>query len=242
MFKSLRNSFVFILLFISCEAGAVCFYLPVFNPITNTFSIQKQCFADPPPSDPALAGDVVGLDLNYPLLGWLGHLGLWDGARIVEVVSGTTNAIRLTTLSTFKSTSTYWGTASARIPTYDVYGCFLSSCPDRRLTSWGGQVETVNTRYAIAKRAYQAYLIGANYTTTAEYRPAIAGDAYYPPIRGVYRCDTFVLDVLDVTVNGGTWGNYYYMNVDPTWKARYQELTWGVISPSAIFNTLNTYK
>ena len=241
--KILRNSLVCMLLFISCEAGAVCFWVPIINPITRTFSFQQQCFADPPPSDPALAGDVVGRDLNYPLLGWFGHLGLWDGARVVEVVSGTANAIRLTTLSTFKSTSTYWGTASANIPNYYVYGCFSALCQNWWLAP-EGQVEMVRTRFAIAKRAYQAYLIGADYTVTAQYVRARPGDGYYPAIRGSYRCDTFVLDMLYASIEGGYYGSYwdnYRANVDPTWEQRWNALSW-TIAPRAIFDKLATYQ
>jgi hypothetical protein len=53
--------------------------------------------SSPSASNPSYPGDVVGRDLNYPSLGWIGHLGLWDGSNVIEVVNVSPNAIRITT-------------------------------------------------------------------------------------------------------------------------------------------------
>lgn len=124
----------------------------------------------PSASNPSYPGDVVGRDLNYPGLGWLGHLGLWDGANVFEVVNASPNAIRITTLTDFKNTSTYWGAASANIPDYTIYN-FCSSL-DCNYYSWT-YAPPVSSRLAIAARAYQAMLIGADYTYTAQYTSAL---------------------------------------------------------------------
>lgn len=58
--------------------------------------------------DPKDAGDVVARDLNFVGLGWLGHVGIWTGDKVLEVLDKTP-VIQKNTLSSFKSASKYWG-------------------------------------------------------------------------------------------------------------------------------------
>lgn len=175
--------------------------------------------------------------MDYPGLGWLGHLGLWDGGQVAEVVNQSGNAIRFTSLSAFKTATTYWGAASANIPQYNLTYCFAPRCTNFWLKP-EGQSENVTTRYAIAKRAYQSYLIGADYTLSAVWTPASPGDAYTPARRGIYRCDTFVIDTLGVTVQGSYGSDPH----DPTWVSRYYSLYQGQVTPHAVFDKLKTFR
>jgi hypothetical protein len=200
----------------------------------------------PPPPDPVYSGDVVGRDLNYPTLGWLGHLGIWDGGNVVEVVSGDARAIRFVSLSAFKSLTRYWGTASANIPNFYVYGCYQLDCYADWVLVPGGTTEIVASRYAIAKRAYQAYLIGADYTISEYYlsaRPAYYAPLY-PPRRGLYRCDTFVIDMLAESAYpiSGYWWYENSQSIDWNWRSRFDSLKNGTITPSAVFDKLKTFR
>lgn len=235
MYKNIKGLLICTLFFVSWKA---CAGVVVSGPISDVWI--------PPPPDPVYVGDVVGRDLNYPALGWLGHLGIWDGGNVVEVVSGNANAIRFTSLSAFKSTTTYWGAASANIPYYKVYGCYALDCYADWYLAPVGTTEIVASRYAIAKRAYQAYLIGADYTISDYY--IYASPAYYaylyPPRRGLYRCDTFVIDMLMASAYpiDGYWSNENYLSIDQTWKSRVYSLLFNTPSPRWVFDTLKTFK
>lgn len=198
--------------------------------------------ADIPTTDPKYAGDVVGRDLDVKGFGWLGHLGIWDGTRVVEAGpdNGNGNAIHLTSLNDFKKTSPYWGTASANIPNYTVLACFEARCTNYSVQPWG-QVQKTTSRLAIAKRAYQSYLIGADYTVFPDYTPTDPGDYFHPAKRGVYRCDTFVLDTLDITINNLNF--LFDVPINLTWRSKLMSLFYPgtPITPTILFNKLKTF-
>jgi hypothetical protein len=197
-------------------------------------------------SDPSKAGDVVGRDFGGVIGAPVGHVGLWDGQRVIEAQGYTSgNTLRIISLGTFKAPGGYWGAAKANIPTFDVFNCFEPRCTNFSVKPWG-QSEWVTTRTAIAKRAYQSYLIGADYTFSSQFKRAWAGDYYYPAQRGLYRCDTFVLETLLVT--GGSY--VYHQGVSNANPSEY--LAWAnfldsllaisMPSPSIIYNKLANYK
>lgn len=189
-------------------------------------------------NDPTLPGEVLGRDLNVANLGWIGHVGIWDGGRVAEAMNQSGNALRYSSLSDFKNATVYWGKASPNIPNYPVYSCFEAHCKNFYLAP-SGQTEKTTSRLAIAKRAYQAYLIGADYTLLAQYVSADRGDYWHPSRRGTYRCDTFVIDMLGITVYNQN--STYNAPVDATWKSRYDAIFYGPILPKTVFNTLKTY-
>ncbi len=59
-------------------------------------------------ANPSAAGDVVGRDLNYAVIGWLGHVGMWTGSSVLEVLNEPT-VIHTNTLTNFKNRTRYWG-------------------------------------------------------------------------------------------------------------------------------------
>lgn len=58
-------------------------------------------------SSPRNVGDLVARNLLIPGLGWAGHVGMWDGNKVLEVLNKST-VIQKNTLSKFKSESGYW--------------------------------------------------------------------------------------------------------------------------------------
>lgn len=77
-------------------------------------------YASPPPPnspgsynylvvrDPQKVADVVGRDLNVQNLGWIGHIGVFTGSDILEVLNET-SVVQRNSIQTFKRASNYWG-------------------------------------------------------------------------------------------------------------------------------------
>ena len=186
-------------------------------------------------ASPQQISEVVGRDLLIPGASWAGHIGLWNGSSIIEAMSGQPlNAIRLSTVASFKNAAlennyTYWGVSSPNIPAIEIQGCF-----DRHCTNFNfqpeGQVERTTLRLSIAKRAYQSYLIGADYTMTATYTPTNPGNYYNLPTRGIYRCDTFIIDSYKVVK----------INSPLDWEARLSTLSATPVLPKTVFERLKS--
>lgn len=180
--------------------------------------------------NPTKAGDVLGRNLNAPLGDQVGHIGIWDGSRVIEALGyNSINALAVSSLESFKSAagpSGYWGVASPNVPYYTYSGCFSTYCLSNT------PLEYVTSRYALARRAYQAYLIGADYTLSAFYTQAWPSfSANYLPQRGMYRCDTFVFDVYESVSYFST----------PLWKSKLNELrNMSLPTPLKAFNYYST--
>lgn len=153
-----------------------------------------------------------------------------DGSRVIEALGpNRPNALAISSLESFKSaagSSGYWGVASPNVPYYTYAGCFSTYCLSNT------PLETVTSRYALARRAYQAYLIGADYTLSTFYTSAEPSyTAGYLPRRGIYRCDTFVFDVYDSV-------SYFSTAV---WKSKLNELrNMSYPTPLKAFNFYST--
>jgi hypothetical protein len=59
--------------------------------------------------DPSYRSDVVARDLRITGLGWVGHVGMWTGSRVLEVVKDSPIIRDDMRLSAFKDASSYWG-------------------------------------------------------------------------------------------------------------------------------------
>jgi len=148
-------------------------------------------------SAPTKIADVLGRDLDVPVVGFAGHIGLWDGTQVVEVINAA-QPIRRTSLSAFKTASdAYWGKATFSLPAIYSLGCALGSCYDDgvMLTHW------VEYRPGVILRTQQIEIIGLQYTLLPYPTQAIPtlyrdGVMVKPAQQGVYRCDTFVIDAL----------------------------------------------
>jgi hypothetical protein len=119
-------------------------------------------------------GDIVGRDLNYPLLGYLGHVGIAMGdalassAPLVIEVLNKKPAIQINRLLDFKQQSKYWGSR---------YGI-------------GDNAD--GTRRALAEANHQRWLC-PTYTNSTAYTIGKSDPKTGQIITcGVWRCDTLV--------------------------------------------------
>lgn len=196
--------------------------------------------------DPKYQGDVVGRNMenNMPYSA-LGHIGLFDGARgVYEVLNdGKPNAVAFNTLDNFKQRSYngYWGGASPKIPDFYGIGCFNDYCG----TS-GNQ--TVHIRRAMVLRAFQILAIGAKYTYFTPSTSAMPRTQNSSAKQGLYRCDSYLLDIYKALYLNPSNANGYVINVlAPEHAAieRWLTFTGGylqlLMTPRAIFDKLKNY-
>jgi len=165
------------------DDGNLVVYSKTFAPLWNIG-------AEPDWKDPKQPADVVGRNLDVAVGGELGHVGVYDGqGNVIEADGGFANAIRILTLNQFKSTThNFWGTSSANIPSgSSVKGCYQRYCYS------DADFQQFEMRVAVARVAYAANLIGASYSFLAELSEPRWGNSYTAPVRGLFRCDTFVL-------------------------------------------------
>ena len=195
---------------------------------------------DPSEQDPSQPGAVVGRDLDIFGLGSLGHIGVYDGGNIYEALNEGGNAIKYNSLANFKSRSRYWGVASTNIPSYSALLCLDTSCRVDQANLFGAGWENVSSRYGVVRRAYQIYVIGAQYTLGASYTRAepriysTGGVTTSPSHQGLYRCDTFVVDLFETISIGQTYAPGVWVNF-------VHEMKYGLMLPTTIFNKLKAY-
>lgn len=155
---------------------------------------------------------------------------MWTGSNIAEVVSGSTNAVRYVSWQAFKTASTPWATARPNVPNHLIYYCFTAFC---QYYNGSNFTNGISARMAIAGRANQIYLVGADYTLAGTYTIAEAAYPDRPATRGTYRCDTFIVDVF-----ASTQGWNMYHTIPATWQTRMTDLMNGPKTPSYIWNAL----
>lgn len=189
-------------------------------------------------------GDVLGRDLAVPFLGWIGHVGLWEGDAVAEAMPGQPvhQAIRLSALENFNQVSASWGTAAISLSDYTVmypWNCIESWCslysPRLRLSN----------REAIKQRIHQIIKIGADYSDTAVYERMVhaePGSEYGPRRRGLYRCDTFVWDA----IMGGAFATDYSDAPKRKWIDLLFDLRYGTSNPErtprSLFNAIRAFR
>lgn len=198
--------------------------------------------------EPKSLGDIVGRDLSVPGLSWAGHIGIFDGANVIEVLNEGGNVVKINSYDNFKDRSLPWPAVYTKFSEYHyVTSCWGTNCGlGRNSRDFVGLV----ARYAVTKRAYQIYLIGADYTLSASSKRAEPryfdlDDPYWqgrPPVRGLYRCDTFVIDAFYTTATFG--GQFNKVSGIPNgWDSKVANLTsgWNAITPAAIFEKLKNF-
>ncbi|MDQ0142820.1 hypothetical protein [Cupriavidus necator] len=144
-------------------------------------------------ANPVSAADIVGRDLDMIGLGGVGHVGIWTGSLVIEALNTSGNAINTNSLFDFKSRTRYWGA---------VFVAGLEKMPSQRMCIDANCSYLVapGMKEAIIQNALVIKQIGADYTVTDGYisaRPACSPPActsYRRPVRGLYRCDKFVVD------------------------------------------------
>lgn len=157
---------------------------------------------------PRNMGDIVGRDLDskIEIAAKFGHIGIWDGSMVVEVLSDAgVNKVFRNNWDDFKSRTKPWDTAYPRYPDMKITTCWDKRCdihPNRP-----GQ-EKVSAPHAVVKRATQVYMIGADYSILLKFTAAEPElyDFTNPEwkreaVRGVYRSDVFVYDAFLATAD-----------------------------------------
>ena len=128
--------------------------------------------------DPRAAADVVARNLDSWIGQGFGHIGIWTGSSVLEVLNEPV-VIQTNTLSNFKTRTSFWG---AR---YGISGNYAA--------------QIISAGYA--QRNYSpTYTLSASYTEGGKINySCIQYDRYGQCVRyvksqtrGVFRCDTFV--------------------------------------------------
>lgn len=154
-------------------------------------------FGKPNPyiEEPRISGTVVGRDLAVGeklekiRVGDIGHLGIWDGRRVIEMLNeGGDSKVKMSTWADFISRSKVWPSTLPRIPSsaknfragsYSIEGCFSTQCvmpgSEYRELVPTPTYTTLSPKEAIIERARQIYLIGGKYTITAQTEAARPG-------------------------------------------------------------------
>lgn len=163
----------------------------------------------PPPRmlshPPAQLADVVGRDLHIFGLGFLGHLGVWTGGSVIEVLDEPT-VVQERDLVSFIGGNDFWG--SVYYPGIESLPGQWKSCvdtPDVSAPYCPQRLDEPGAAFAVVRRAQHAKIIGAFYTLSTSYRPFAYG-SWGPggpigPQPGIYRSDAFVRDMFVSTAD-----------------------------------------
>lgn len=177
---------------------------------------------------PAKIGDIVGRDLNIPGVNWTGHVGMWNGTGVIEVLNGQPNAAQINSWDSFNKAAWVYGTgpwktlSPAYISNSSIWGCFSTICiNDWTSSNYPYSGKTKGTlAWAATARGVQISQIGSDYSYTTFVTVAVPSTIYqvygfrasYPPQRGKYRCDEFIKDLLAATTGVSFTINGYYFN------------------------------
>lgn len=145
--------------------------------------------------EPRQAGDVVGRELAS-IIAAPGHVGFYDGTGIYQVMNEKP-VVQKVSIEKFKAPvaaqgpNAYWGAGYPNIPSFYVKGCFEVDCSNKPEI-------VVDSRTGMSLRAFQIWQLGAEYTISTTGTPAFPKNSTTPAKRGVYRCDTFVIDIYKI--------------------------------------------
>jgi hypothetical protein len=211
------------------DDGNLVVYSSTGRPLWN---IGADRYTADNPNNP---GNIVGRDLDVAGLGAIGHVGVWDGNEVAEVVNGQSNAARFVSIESFKGATRYWGVSRPAIPGGLLsLMCFNTVCSTSNPSGW----ERIDYRASIQKRARQIRAIGADYTLVpSNTRLAYPRRDLSAAIRGLYRCDTFVPDVVGQT--------RYRDNpnaVESNWWRHVNSIENGVMLPLTIYNRFAEFR
>jgi hypothetical protein len=199
---------------------------------------------------PKNAGDIVGRDLNYGQLGWLGHIGIWDGSHVIEVLNDNgSNKVFKNTWDNFKSRSSVWDTVTPRYPAHTIRTCWAYECDVN--SNYSGGIK-VSPAQAVVYRASQVQMIGSDYTVTVAFTTAEPAMIDYKQpgwkrksLRGTYRCDTFVYDAFRASTDLDNSGVFPYREVygmDGSWRRKVSGLYgFSVMLPTKVIEKIKSF-
>lgn len=187
-----------------------------FHTFTTLFAAAPADVVEPP----RYPGDIVGRDLvsEHDIAKRLGHLGVWDGEMVVEVLNeGNGSKVFRKTWEDFKSRSATWNTAHPRYPIHTIQTCWNEKCDVN--SNQPGEAR-VSAQMAVVRRAQQVHKIGAEYTLNVVFRTAEPEifDFTSPGLRrkaiwGKYRSDAFIFDAFRASTDIDNTGIFPYRQV-----------------------------
>jgi hypothetical protein len=195
--------------------------------------------------EPRQAGDVVGRTLAS-FISFPGHIGYYDGSNIYQVMNEA-QVVQYVSVANFKAPvasqgpSAYWGAGYPNIPIFYVKGCFETNCTNNLGQVW-------DSRSAMNLRAFQIWKLGAKYTLSTSATPALPRTGTTGAQQGLYRCDTYVLDIYSIFTAGGQTdirGNPIQdPNPDTPYKrwVSFRMTLQQATLPTVVFQLLKTYR
>jgi len=142
-------------------------------------------------SDPALimppnnAGGVVGRDLAVFMLAPAGHIGLWDGGKVIEMLQDGGGGVRINTFENFKSRSKPWQSINVKLS------------PTHAVTLAEGPPAT-QCQYKLASRLFAElckYILSVLTTLWEHDRKSQSPVFSIEPVRGIFRQNEGYIDV-----------------------------------------------
>ncbi len=202
-----------------------------------------------PQERPYSPGDIVGRDLELPIITGMGHLGIWDGLFVVEALNEGNGGIHKNSYDNFWGRTNAWPIIRSKWPTHEIWGCFNATCEWVSNATFQPKLTALN---AMMKKMNQIIAIGSDYSWDVVATRAVASGIYNsryfdrPPRRGVYRCDTFILDLLNATVSSDTvlqfrppGGEVYRLAfMSGEWWLKYRDMLTGVVTPVNVYNKI----
>ena len=201
-----------------------------------------------PPRNP---GDIVGRDLDRKPLGPMGHIGIWDGQKVVEMLDERSDISKVfrNSWADFQSRTATWPTAYPNYPKHTIKTCFARTCDVNN--NRPGEV-VVDARQAVFSRALQVYSIGAEYTWSPDFKTAEPemidfqnGFWKRKLIFGRYRCDTFIYDAFRASTDldtAGVWPARYVYNMHYSWRDKVVRLYGFAMTPASVMNKVRDFK
>jgi len=146
-------------------------------------------------ADPKYAGDVVGRDLSLAVVGALGHVGIYTGSSVLEVMNST-SPVQKNSLSTFKKASKFWGAkyVSSSNKSYNFQSVIDKGWDQRNYTP----SYTTSASYTVGSKSTQWVYNSAR--KKWELKTVI--------VPAKFRCDTFVYYSFDAGIGVKLAGSY----------------------------------
>ena len=127
--------------------------------------------------DPKASPDIVGRNLSIWGLGAMGHVGMWSGSSVVEVLNKPV-VVQANTLQSFKDSDKYWGAK---------YGIGAAKGSNIIAAGWGQRL--YNPSYTTTTLWREG---GVTQNTCAQYRYGRCIKLVSSKSTALFRCDTFV--------------------------------------------------
>lgn len=133
-------------------------------------------------SNPSKVADIVGRDLDAPVISSAGHVGIWTGSEVLEVMNSSA-VIEENSLLSFKAATSYWGAKTAH------NGRFAWEGQRNHVIHFGRQQQKFNPEYTFSAsyREGQWGFSRVYNETTKKWE-----NKQYVKVTAKFRCDSFV--------------------------------------------------